>query len=134
MDVLVIVGAVSPPERLIHRARHIVRIVDETLATEVVAEVRARIPRHVGVVGVEGSSAALTVAARLGSFGFPVTLYADQQVEGMSAGVRRLPISDTGAAMEVSDSLLDLIGGTPLVRLDRIGRDLHVTCSPSSSS
>ncbi|MBV9935781.1 MAG: pyridoxal-phosphate dependent enzyme, partial [Actinobacteria bacterium] len=26
--------------------------------------------------------------------------------------------------MEVADSLLDLVGNTPLVRLDRIGRDL----------
>ena len=31
---------------------------------------------------------------------------------------------DTGAPMEVADSLLDLVGNTPLVRLDRIGRDL----------
>ena len=36
--------------------------------------------------------------------------------------------------MEVADSLLDLVGNTPLVRLDRIGADLRATCSPSSSS
>jgi cystathionine beta-synthase len=34
------------------------------------------------------------------------------------------PGSDRGSEMSVADSLLDLIGGTPLVRLDRIGRDL----------
>ena len=36
--------------------------------------------------------------------------------------------------MDVSDSVLDLIGNTPLVRLDRIGRDLRAISWPSSST
>ena len=34
------------------------------------------------------------------------------------------PVRDPGPAMQVADSLVDLIGWTPLVRLDRVGRDL----------
>jgi cystathionine beta-synthase len=34
------------------------------------------------------------------------------------------PIADPGAPMDVADSVIDLIGHTPIVRLDRIGRDL----------
>src|SRR5213076_1819230 len=34
------------------------------------------------------------------------------------------PIADQGPLMDVADSMLELIGNTPLVRLDRIGRDL----------
>jgi len=35
-----------------------------------------------------------------------------------------MALTDRGAPMEVADSLIDLFGNTPLVRLDRIGRDL----------
>jgi cystathionine beta-synthase len=39
-------------------------------------------------------------------------------------GVEVRPAHDTGAPMETVDSLLDLIGDTPLLRLDRTGREL----------
>ncbi|MGH9294046.1 MAG: cystathionine beta-synthase, partial [Acidimicrobiales bacterium] len=42
-------------------------------------------------------------------------------------GVEVLPLSDPGAPMETVGSLLELVGNTPLVRLDRVGRDL---CCP----
>src|SRR5205814_9010353 len=35
-----------------------------------------------------------------------------------------LPTAGRGAPMDVAASLLDLVGDTPLVRLDRVGRDL----------
>ena len=53
-----------------------------------------------------------------------MTLYTD--APRSIDGVRVLPKTDTGAPMEVANSLLDLVGNTPLVRLDRMGRDL--TC------
>ena len=126
MDVLVVVGPDEVPEHLIERARHVVRIPETALDPTTVAEVRSRIPRDVGVVGRAGSPAALAAASGLHSAGLPVTFYADHAGGVVPAGVRLLPVSDSGPVMEVSHSLLDLVGGTPLVRLDRVGRDL--TC------
>lgn len=68
-------------------------------------------------------TAAAAVAAGLHEAGLPVTLYADGEI-AVPRGVRLLPTSDDGPPMEVAHSLLDLIGNTPLVRLDRVGRDL----------
>ena len=124
MDVLVVVGIDDVPEQLIERARHIVRMPETTLGPTTVAEVRSRIPRDVGVVGRDGSPAALAAAVGLHSAGLPVTLYADRVSGALPTGVRLLPLSDSGPIMEVSHSLLDLVGNTPLVRLDRVGRDL----------
>ena len=124
MDVLVVVGTEDVPGQLLERARHIVRIPESRLGPSTVAEVRARIPRDVGVVGPHGSPAALDAATGLHSAGLPVTLYTDGAGGVVPPGVRVLPLSDTGAPMEVSHSLLDLVGDTPLVRLDRVGRDL----------
>jgi len=123
VDVLVVVGSDPPPERLAARARHIVRMSGEVLSPEVIADLRARIPRTVGVIGAGNPSAAVAAAAWLHEAGLPITLYADP---GTTAprGVRLVPATDDGSPMEVADSLLDLIGDTPLVRLDRIGRDL----------
>ena len=39
-----------------------------------------------------------------------------------AAGVEVLPLTDRGPAMQVVDSLMDLVGRTPMVRLDRVGR------------
>jgi hypothetical protein len=124
MDVLVVVGTDDVPDQLIERARHIVRVPESTLGPTTVAEVRSRIPRDVGVVGREGSPAALAAAVGLHSAGLPVTFYADHVSGAVPTGVRLLPLSDVGPIMEVSRSLLDLVGNTPLVRLDRVGRDL----------
>ena len=64
-----------------------------------------------------------TVADQLHQAGLPVEVLSDVPVEvGPSIGVS--PISDPGVAIEAADSLLDLVGHTPLVRLDRIGRNV----------
>jgi cystathionine beta-synthase len=86
---------------------------------DVIAELRARIPRDVGVVG----SGAESAAQQLHAAGLPVTLFSDEPA-GDSAGIRVLPLTDPGAAMDVANSLVDLVGGTPLVRLDRVGASL----------
>src|SRR5205807_1065283 len=81
-----------------------------------VADLRVHIPREVGVVGSAASALALHRAGLL------VTLYTDDTAP--VPGIRRLPLSDPGPTMQAADSLLDLVGNTPLVRLDRIGREL----------
>jgi cystathionine beta-synthase len=141
MDVLVVVGPGDPPSRLVSRARHMVRVVDVAVLAPTVAEVRTRIPRDVGVVAPAAADPtdpaaadpaaadpaaadpAATVARELRRAGLPVTLFTDAGAPD-EAGIRVLPLTDHGAPMEVADSLLDLIGSTPLVRLDRMGRDL----------
>ncbi|HVE94097.1 MAG TPA: cystathionine beta-synthase [Acidimicrobiales bacterium] len=121
MDVLVVLGDGDAPEQLAARASHVVHSSGD-LSPVVLAELRSRIPRDVGVVGEDVSSAAM--ADLLHKAGFPVTLYTDSPTR--IEGVRVLPKTDSGAPMEVANSLLDLVGNTPLVRLDRMGRDL--TC------
>jgi cystathionine beta-synthase len=121
LDVLVVVGDGQPPERLSARAIHVVRTPTAELAPDLVADLRTRIPRHVGVVGPP--ALANEAATALHHAGLPVTLYADGAVIAHD-GVDVEPLTDQGAAMEVAGSLLDLVGGTPIVRLDRIGRSL----------
>jgi cystathionine beta-synthase len=55
--------------------------------------------------------------------GLPVTVYSDEPVD-VDPGIGVEGLSGTGPPVEAADSLIDLIGHTPLVRLDRIGRDL----------
>jgi len=117
----VVLGEGEAPERLAARASHVVHSSGD-LSPVVLAELRSRIPRDVGVVGEDVDAAAL--ADLLHKAGFPVTLYTDSVAR--IEGVRVLPKTDTGEPMEVANSLLDLVGNTPLVRLDRMGRDL--TC------
>ena len=73
------------------------------------------------------------MARQLHRAGLPVTVYSDLRSTWMP-GIEVDRITDTGPPIEAADSLLDLIGHTPLVRLDRIGRDLSASCWPSSSS
>jgi cystathionine beta-synthase len=124
VDVLVVVGSGEPPERLVLRAHHVITVAagEGGLPSNVVADLRARFPRQVGVVG----AGAAEVAARLHKTGFPVELHTDDPVApGMGLqGVEIVPLTDPGPPMEVAESLLDLVGETPLVRLDRTGRDL----------
>ncbi|MCU1450429.1 MAG: cystathionine beta-synthase [Acidimicrobiales bacterium] len=118
---LVVVGDEQAPERLSARAAHVVRTKTAELTPDVVADLRSRIPRHVGVVGpVELAN---ETATHLHHAGLPVTLYADGPVTAHD-GVDVEPLTDPGPAMEAADSLLDLVGDTPLVRLDRTGRNL----------
>jgi cystathionine beta-synthase len=103
VDVLVVVGEDDPPEWLALRAGHVMRTEPGPLDAELVAHIRTHIPRLVGVYGDDD------VAARLKQHGFPAVPVAD----------------DAGPPMEAATSLLDLVGDTPLVRLDRMARNLQ---------
>src|ERR1051326_3253348 len=127
MDILVVVGDARPPERLVSKAHHVVSAHDAELSPGLVADLRARIPREVGVTGPVDRASAAAIA--LEKHGFRVALFTDDEPPNRPgldrAGIRVLPLTDRGTAMEVSDSLIDLVGGTPLVRLDRVGRELE---------
>jgi cystathionine beta-synthase len=122
MDVLVIAGRATPPEFLVTRNNRVVDLAGDDVSASVMTDLRSRMPKRVTVVGPH----AVAVAARLHRAGLPVRLYTDEDVAGRAnlVGVEILPLSDQGAPMDVVGSLLDLVGNTPLVRLDRIGRDL----------
>jgi cystathionine beta-synthase len=122
MDVLVVVGAEAPPPRLVARSRRQVHVAAGAVSSDTVADLRAHIPRSVGVWAADTGEAA-AVATALHHAGLPVTVHTDAS-PALEAGIGLVGVTDRGAPMEVADSLLDLIGGTPLVRLDRVGRDL----------
>jgi cystathionine beta-synthase len=121
MDVLVIVGDPSVPERLLARSRRQLKVPPGAVAPETVAELRAHVPRLVGVVGEDGEGS--HVARELHRAGLPVVLLADT-APAADPEVEVVALHDPGPPMEVVDSLLDLVGNTPLVRLDRVGSDL----------
>ncbi len=126
MDVLVAIEAFDVPDRLAIKARRIVTVPARPVSADVVADLRAHIPRWVGVVGPPGD--ALAAALDLQDAGLAVKLYTDSPpTDPVGAGIDVEPISDSGPPMEIADSLVDLIGNTPLVRLDRMGRDLSCT-------
>jgi cystathionine beta-synthase len=121
MDVLVIVGDVSVPSRLQARARRELNVPPGPLPIGAVAELRAHIPRQVGVIGEPDEI--VEVAVQLHRAGLPVVVYTDEPLP-LDDGMDTARISDRGAPMDTADSLLDLIGNTPMVRLDRTARDL----------
>ncbi len=121
MDVLVVVGGGEPPGRLLARARRRVDVDGGADPATLVADLRSHRPRRVGVTGTTAD--ATTLATQLHAAGLPVVLYADEPVVA-GEGVRVLPATDPGPVMEVADRLEDLVGNTPLVRLDRIGHEL----------
>ena len=129
MDVLVVVGDNPPPARLDDRARHVHRLEAGESVETLVGALRARIPRMVGVYGPVGQSA--PVAASLRRAGLPTELFTDEPIspEDLRAltGVDVRPVSDPGPPMEVAESLVELIGNTPMVRLDRTAKDLACT-------
>jgi cystathionine beta-synthase len=129
MDVLVVAGDAEPPSRLADRARHVHRHDDEEPLSALVGDLRARIPRRVAVTGP--GSKALPLASALRGAGLPTVLFTDDSIpadiKDSLRGVDVRPLSDPGPAMEVSDSLLDLFGDTPILRLDRTARDLECT-------
>jgi cystathionine beta-synthase len=129
MDVLVVVGDGAPPSHLVAKARHLERTPGGAPSEALLGNLRARIPRRVGVWGPVGDAAA--VAATLHQGGLPVELFSDERVpEGLVdrlRGVDVRPASDAGPPMDVAESVLDLIGHTPMVRLDRTARDLECT-------
>ena len=124
MDVLVVVGDVAVPPRLAARARRSINVAPGALSGPEVADLRAHFPRSVGVIGEPDDL--VEVADQLHRAGFPVTVYTDEPLP-VDDGVATEPLTGAGAAIRAADSLLDLIGGTPLVRLDRTARDLSCT-------
>ena len=123
MDVLVVVGPGGVPERLLADARYVVRSAGSNLDAELISGVVARHPRKVSVVSPEDPPAATEAATRLRQAGLTVSVISDPAASP-STRIDMPQLAKEGGEMEVVDSLLDLIGGTPLVRLDRIGRDL----------
>jgi cystathionine beta-synthase len=126
MDVLVVVDGAAVSERIAARARRRIDVSHGTLGSNTIADLRAHIPRSVGVVGhdtAEGADQAAEVARQLHRAGLPITLYSDQPITAES-GIEVDRITDVGPPIEAVDSLLDLVGNTPLVRLDRMARDI----------
>ena len=115
MDVLVVVGDRPVPDHLAGRAGHVVHT--DSLSPGDIAHTRTHIPRSVGVIGPKEAASSLHDA------GLPVTWYSDEAGEAPE-GVRVLPLTDDGPPLEAASSLIDLFGNTPMVRMDRIGRDL----------
>jgi cystathionine beta-synthase len=129
MDVLVVVGDSEVPDRIALRARHVYRQTADEPLTSLLGDLRARIPRRVGVVGPMVGAG--RVAAALHGAGLPVELLTDEPVppalaNGLS-GVFVRPLSEPDPPMDAAESLLDLIGRTPMLRLDRTARDLECT-------
>ena len=124
MDVLVVVGPDPPPEKLLLRSHQILTLGPGFVMANLVADLRGRFPRQVAVVGPGGAE----VAARLKTAGLPVELHTDERIDATTRhgmdGIEVVPLTDPGPPMEAVDSLLDLVGNTPLVRLDRTARDM----------
>ena len=123
VDILVVVGDDAPPPPVEARAGEVVRWAGPPDAAPLIAELRGHIPRLVGVVG--DASLLGPVAHRIHDAGLPVVLFTDEPVEA-PPGVETWPVTDPGPPMDVSEHLIDLIGNTPLVRLNRTGR--HLRC------
>jgi cystathionine beta-synthase len=122
VDVLLVVGDAVAPSWLATRAHQLVNIDEPEFAPSLIAELRARIPHRITVIGQDAPS----VGARLHLAGFPVRVHTDEEVAGRGdlRGVEVLRLTDPGPPMDTVDSLIDLVGSTPMVRLDRTGRDM----------
>jgi cystathionine beta-synthase len=126
MDVLVVVDGAEVPGPIAARARRRVDVVHGPLTPATIADLRAHIPRSVGVIAAatdEGARHVADVARQLHRAGLPVIVYSDAPLT-VDEGIEVDRISDPGPPIRAAGSLLDLIGRTPLVRLDRVGRDL----------
>ena len=128
VDVLLVVEPTVAPHILAARARRVVHVPARQTSPSLIGELRGIIPGLVGVVGDVGEpgdndTLTLLIADEVHRAGFPTVLFTDHPVTP-PAGVTVHPITEPGPPMEVRDSVLGLIGDTPIVRLDRIGRDL----------
>ena len=127
MDILLVVDAAEVPERLSARARRRVDVDHGPLPPEIIADLRAHIPRSVGLVAPDSDEGRVQLARyrRPAPPGRTTRRGAERRTRSRSVRPSRSdPISDPGPTIQAVDSLLDLVGDTPLVRLDRIGRDL----------
>lgn len=120
MDLLVVVGDADIPARLAVRARRTTHLAPGEPLLSLVADLRGHIPRRIGVLGT-GPEAG-PVADDLHHRGLPVVLHTDDPVA--IDGVPVVPVTDTGAPMDVADDLIALIGNTPMMRLDRTAREV----------
>jgi cystathionine beta-synthase len=116
-----VVGLERAPHILTARAGRVVHIAASPASPSLIGELRVSIPRLVGVTGE--ASSARQIAVQVHHAGLPTVLFSDGPVAPI-AGVEVCPTTDPGPAMDVAESVIDLIGSTPMVRLDRIGRDL----------
>jgi cystathionine beta-synthase len=123
VDVLLVVGPETAPRILRARAGRVVHVPGGLATPSLIAELRVSIPRLVGVTGE--ASLVRQFAVQTHQAGLPTVLFNDDLVEPI-AGVEVCPITDSGPPMDVAESVIDLIGHTPIVRLDRIGR--HLPC------
>jgi cystathionine beta-synthase len=126
VDILVVVGPERPPQLLEARAGRVVELADPGETAPLIAELRGHIPRLVGVVGAAGEDGdTAAVVHHIHDGGLPTVLFTDGSVD-VPDGVEIWPLTDHGPTMEVAESLIDLIGDTPLVRLSRTGS--HLRC------
>ncbi len=126
MDVLLILEAADVPARVAASARRTLAIPYGPVSPETIGDLRAHIPRSVGLIAPDtekGRSWLGTIAEQLHRAGLPIEVLSDAAIS-VDPAIEVRPITDPGPAIQAADSLLDLIGNTPLVRLDRIGRDL----------
>jgi cystathionine beta-synthase len=121
VDVLLVVGPGPAPHILTARATRVVHIPTGVPSPSLIGELRVSIPRLVGVTGEVDATRA--IAQQVHRAGLPTILFTDSAVAPIE-GVEVCPIADPGPPMDVVDSVIELIGHTPMVRLDRIGRDL----------
>jgi cystathionine beta-synthase len=120
IDVLVTVAPAEAPYWLVARSKRVVHLADATMPAETLAELRARIPRLVAVFG--NGQAAASAAAKVHEAGFPLVVFTDDASVAVPLGVEVRPATDPGLPMAVADSVLDLVGETPLLALHRTGR------------
>ncbi|HEY3942485.1 MAG TPA: cystathionine beta-synthase [Acidimicrobiales bacterium] len=121
LDVLLVVEPSRAPHLLAARARRVVQVPARETSPSLIGELRGIIPGLVGVVG--DTSLTVQIARQVHQAGFPTVLFTDETV-AVPDGVEVHPVTDPGPPMQVADSVLGLVGDTPLVRFDRIGRDL----------
>jgi len=135
VDILVVVGDQQPPARVEAKARHVERLEHGASIVSILGDLRARIPRLVGVWSdLSDSPDGARVAAELHAAGLPVELFWDFTDGGVPDSLRSAldgvyvrPVNDSGPAMDVAETIVDLIGRTPMVRLDRTSRDIECT-------
>ena len=121
VDVLLTVPPAEAPRWLVARARRIVPLAEGSMPPATLAELRARIPRLVVVFG--DGAPAVAVATQVHDAGLPLVLLSDDPTMKAPSGIDVRPATDPGP-MEASDSLLDLVGETPLLALHRTARDV----------
>jgi cystathionine beta-synthase len=121
VDQLVAVGDVEVPARLQARVRRVVRHEPGADTAPLIADLRTHVPRRVLVVG--HGATARSLALDLHDHGLPSVVYTDDDVS-LPQSVPHRWLTDPAGDMDVADDLIALIGNTPMMRLDRTGRDL----------